>query len=507
MNVVTPDPRFRSVGIYVSAKTRDILLAVTARLKADHGAVIHLYTRGPEEARFFENYAGEKTWSSVTDAARLPTAIRAGDIDEAATIERARAFEALIGRTIAELSFSHRHLGRGYYLGGFRHPHAATYDRASNLQTLHAYVSQLAFWESEIERRGLTLLIQVDNAAQAIAAVRAVPTRFLIGSRYGSRWIWSSDQYQNNPLLADAWERARPDPSLSVETTHVANVAKANDFADWTDIRRLFYYTAHAAASMSWWRLRGYQKGRAYDFWDYVSWPLRQYLGLRAAQKYFNVPLATLRGRQFVYFPLHKEPEESFLLRSPEYFSQHAAIASLSRSLPAGVLLAIKENHYAVARRPRDFYDQISALKNVVLLDMAEVGIECVRRCAAVAVITGSGGIEGAAMGKPVVTFSRHMPVEMVPHVQVIRDEAELPAVLRRALAPDFDSERAKADGTRFLSALVDASFDLGQFHFDAPGKVTIQPAWLDAAVDGLMRTLDENAAITEKLEFRRKAV
>ena len=123
---------------------------------------------------------------------------------------------------------------------------------------------------------------------------------------------------------------------------------------------------------------------------------------------------------------------------------------------------------------------------------MAEVGIECARRASAIAVITGSGGIEGAAMGRPVVTFSRHMPVSMLDHVHIVRDEADLPAILRRILGPEFDAARARADGTRFLAAMVDASIDLQGFHFSAPGTVSIKPAWIDAAVKGLQRSLAE---------------
>ncbi len=88
---------------------------------------------------------------------------------------------------------------------------------------------------------------------------------------------------------------------------------------------------------------------------------------MREARRRFNVRLADLAAKPVVYFPLHKEPEESFLLRSPERFSQHAVIAALSRALPAGALLAVKENRYAVARRPKDFYAQLAALKNVVV--------------------------------------------------------------------------------------------------------------------------------------------
>jgi hypothetical protein len=481
---------FRDVAVQISAKTRDILLAVAAELCAKHGARIHLYTRGPEEARFFTSWEGEKCWDSVTDAAIVPQAILETRIDEAETFTRARRLEQTIGRTINELTFAHRHLGRGYFLGGFRHPHAATYDDASYLQTVYAYVRQLEFWERQFDERGLTLLLRGDNVAQAVAASRQVPARFLIGSRYRSLWFWASDQYQTNPLLPAAWAGAKAARTFAVTETYSGARAKQVEFADWVKLRRLPFHTAYAALTMAYWRLRGRQKGRAYNFWDYVSWPVRQYWGLRATKRWFSTRLDDLEGRPFVYFPMHKEPEESFLLRSPEYFSQHAAIASLSRAMPAGTLLAVKENSFSIARRPRDFYQQIAALKNVVLLGVNESGVECVRRATAVATITGSAGIEGAGMGKPVVLFSRHLPITMLPHVQTVTDEADLPDILRRALSPDFNRAQAELDGQRFLKALTDASFDLGPFNIGPPGHMPIDPAWTTAAVAGLEKSL-----------------
>jgi hypothetical protein len=481
---------FRNVGIQINAKTRDILLAVAAELRARHGSRIHLYTRGPEEERFFNNWAGPKCWDSVTDAAKVPDTIRETEIDAASIVTRAREFEARIGRTINELTFAHRHLGRGYFLGGFRHPHSTTYDRASYLQTVHAYVRQLEFWGGEIERRCLTLILHADNVAQAVAASCAVPTRFIIGSRHKSLWFWASDQYQTNPLLPAAWAAAKPDPSLAVSETYSIAQAKGAAFADWISFRRLPYHTAHAIAAMTWWRLRGRQKARAYNYWEFIGWPVRQFLGLREVKRWFRTRLDDLKRQPFVYFPMHKEPEESFLLRSPEYFSQHATIASLSRAMPAGVLLAVKENSYAIARRPRDFYKQIASLKNVVLLDVNESGLECVRRATAIATITGSAGIEGAGMGKPVVLFSSHMPIINLPHVQTVTSLADLPKILRTALSPDFDRAQAEIDGQRFLKALTDASFDLGKFDIGHPGTIKMQPEWISTAVAGLERSL-----------------
>ncbi|MBX9829344.1 MAG: hypothetical protein K2Y27_30690 [Xanthobacteraceae bacterium] len=499
---------FRDVGIQISAKTRDIMLAVARELRAKHSARIHLYTRGPEEERFFNNWPGDKCWDSVTDAAKIPSAILETEIDEACTIARAKEWETRIGRTVNELTFSHRHLGRGYALGGFRHPHAATYDDAGYLQTIHAYVCQLEFWDGEMDRRGLTLLLQGDNVAQAVAASRQVPARFLIGARYKSLWFWASDQYQSNPLLPAAWAAARPGPLFEVDESYVGANVKRAEFADWISLRKLPFHTAYAIATMTYWRIRRLTKGRAYNYWEFISWPARQYLGLHEVKRWFSARLDDLKGKPFVYFPMHKEPEESFLLRSPEFFSQHAAIASLSRSLPAGTLLAIKENSYAIARRPRDFYRQIAALKNVVLLDVNEDGIECVRRASAVATITGTAGIEAAAMGQPVISFAQHHPMSMLPHVQTVKNESDLSKMLSAALSPEFDRAKAEADGQRFLRAIADSAFDLGQFKIVRPGQITILPEWVVNAVQGLETSLTGQLPLQSTMsDARYKAV
>ncbi len=490
------NPAFRDVGIQISAKTRDIMLAVAKELRTRHGARVHLYTRGPEEERFFNNFPGEKCWDSATDAAKVPAAVMETEIDEARTMARAREFEAKIGRTVVELTFSHRHLGRGYALGGFRHPHAATYDDASYLQTVHAYVRQLEFWDGEFERRGLTLLLQGENVAQAIATSRQVPARLLIGARYKSLWFWACDQYQTNPLLPAAWAAARPGRSMEVNESYVGANVKRAEFADWVSLKKLPFHTAYAVASMTYWRLRGLAKGRAYNYWEFITWPFRQYLGLQEVKRWFSTRLDDLKDSSFVYFPMHKEPEESFLLRSPEFFSQHAAIASLSRSLPAGTLLAIKENSYAIARRPRDFYRQIAALKNVVLLDVNEDGIECIKRASVIATITGTAGIEAAAIGKPVISFAQHHPMFMLPHVQTVKNEADLPKMLGAALSPDFDRSKAEADGQKFLRAIADSSFDLGKFKIVRPGECTILPEWVANAVQGLEKSLIAQPAL-----------
>jgi hypothetical protein len=237
----------------------------------------------------------------------------------------------------------------------------------------------------------------------------------------------------------------------------------------------------------AYWRLRGYAKAKGYYPLEEVAYIRRRRADMLRLEA-LSRPLSSLEGRRFVYYPLHTEPETALQTLSPEYFYQLSAIAALARDLPAGVMLAVKETYEAVGRRPADFYRQIAEFKNVVILDMLELGLEVVRKADAVATITGTGGFEGAVLGKPVISFGRHNQYNILAHVYTVTDETRLEDDLRRALDPGFDRAKARRDGARFLEATKTISFDLAGFHHAAADSV--EAGVLDAAyrslIDGL---------------------
>ncbi len=150
--------------------------------------------------------------------------------------------------------------------------------------------------------------------------------------------------------------------------------------------------------------------------------------------------------------------------------------------------LAIKETYEAIGRRPADFYRQIAEFKNVVILDMMELGLEVARRSVAVATITGTGGFECAVMGKPVITFGRHNQYNFLPHVLLVTDEIELKSLLQTALDGSLEQE-AKINGARFLQAVCDESFDLREYdyiHLDQ-----FEPQAIDDAIASLKQGLE----------------
>jgi hypothetical protein len=151
-------------------------------------------------------------------------------------------------------------------------------------------------------------------------------------------------------------------------------------------------------------------------------------------------------------------------MMSPEYNSQLAAISSLVRDLPAGWLLAVKEHLSAIGPRTSDFYNQIRYFKQVRLLDVRERGVDCVKAAEAVATIAGSAGIEAAVAGKPVISFGRHNTFNFLPHVMVVKDEADLFKYISRIEENKIDLDKAGRDGARYLNSIIRASFDMKEF-------------------------------------------
>ncbi|MEE9209885.1 MAG: hypothetical protein V3U23_05480, partial [Kiloniellales bacterium] len=106
------DPLAR-VFITAHSQYRFLLIRIAERLKARHGAVIHLYASTPQEVDFYRANSPDGLFESVANAGVLYRAIRERPADEAAVLEKAKAHEAWLGLTYNELAVSDRHLGRG----------------------------------------------------------------------------------------------------------------------------------------------------------------------------------------------------------------------------------------------------------------------------------------------------------------------------------------------------------------------------------------------------------
>jgi hypothetical protein len=317
-----------------------------------------------------------------------------------------------------------------------------------------------------------------------------VPYRRLTLARLETYCYWAVNEYFDHPGLEKTYDALKDWPDAEIGGSYVLAAQKYDierHARSWWQIARAlpesilrhFYYKA-----------RGMEKGDSVFLSDIVTSPFR----IRNAQthlaRFATTDLDDLAGKTFVYYPLQKEPEATIMQAASECLSQHATILSLARDLPAGVLLAIKENSSAIGRRPASFYDQIAALKNAVLLRLDTSSIEALKLAAATVTIAGTASMEAAILGKPALTFSDHIKWGFLPHARVVTCESELPSLLRWAVFGPFDAEQAREDGARFLAALKKSSMQLEGFGRDKKGGYVSDENETDILYSALCRSL-----------------
>ena len=109
---------------------------------------------------------------------------------------------------------------------------------------------------------------------------------------------------------------------------------------------------------------------------------------------------------QFIYFPLHLQPELTTSALGGEFSDQITAIEALSQMLPENVYVYVKENpKQTEANRGKLFFRRIRHLKNVRFVSRFYNSTELINRSIAVAVINGTAGWESLFLNKPVLTF------------------------------------------------------------------------------------------------------
>jgi hypothetical protein len=478
-----------SIAFIARSESRVLMMALARDLKQRHGSTFHLYCTGAQEVLHYQRLNQDGLFDTINDIeAPVVGAVRA-EVDEAAVFARARDIEAFTGLTVNRMVVADRHFGRGYSLGGFYHPRSRNSETVDYVHMVHAYNELLDYWRGEMQSKGITLCLNGTREAAYVAHAMGLPYRSLAGSRYGNYHYWAWNELYENPLIEPAWHRVTDVSDIDFKAPYYTHQVSRSIFKKKFSLRALAHGLALTTARYAYWNLRGYKKAKQY-YWSstmYFLW--RVWLDYRRLHRMRLKRLTDLAGKKFVYFPLHVEPETALHGISPEYFYQHALIAAVSRDLPAGVYLAVKEAYGAIGRRPDTFYRQLADLKNVVLLDVWEVGFDAAQTADAVVTICGTAAIEATAAGKPVIAFGRRNIYNFLPSVTVVEDETELPGMLAKALDGTHDRDATKHQALRFLKAVKTISFDLGQYDYVQLDRFESEA--VSAAADGLEQSLD----------------
>jgi len=110
-------------------------------------------------------------------------------------------------------------------------------------------------------------------------------------------------------------------------------------------------------------------------------------------------------GSNYIFYPLHYEPESSTSVAAHEFSNQLALIEQLSKNMPFGFRLLVKEHLPSLGLRPKGFYERLRRIPDVHLISPFANVFEITKRAKLVVVLTGSAGWEAIQLGVPAMVF------------------------------------------------------------------------------------------------------
>jgi hypothetical protein len=144
--------------------------------------------------------------------------------------------------------------------------------------------------------------------------------------------------------------------------------------------------------------------------------------------KYFENPV---KDEDYVYMPLHLIPESTTFVLSPFFINELNIIEQVSKSLPIGWKLYVKEHRAMVGERSLSFYEDVKKIPNVKLVHFNYYNDPkpWIENAKGVVTITGTAAYEAAMLGKNAIVFG-DLPFSLLKGVTKVRSYDELPSLI-----------------------------------------------------------------------------
>ena len=158
---------------------------------------------------------------------------------------------------------------------------------------------------------------------------------------------------------------------------------------------------------------------------------------------YFETPV---EGEPYVYMPLHLIPESTTATLSPMYINELSIIEAVSKSLPAGWWLYVKEHQSMLGERSLEFYKNVKKLPNVrlVQINYYKDPKPWITQSKGVVTISGTTAYEAALLHKPSVVFS-NVPFSLINSIQRIDSFEKLPEAIKKFTEPVYNEDSCAA--------------------------------------------------------------
>ena len=166
-------------------------------------------------------------------------------------------------------------------------------------------------------------------------------------------------------------------------------------------------------------------------------------------------------GEDYVYMPLHLIPESSVFVKASFYVDELNLIEQVSKSLPLGWKLYVKEHQAMLGERDIEFYKKAAEIANVrvVQINHYKDPKPWLLKCKGVVTITGTAAYEAALLGKKAIVFG-DVPFSLIEGIIRIRSFEDLPDAIR-----SFGSVDNIHSAAAYLHAVKEAGEEVKIFY------------------------------------------
>lgn len=177
-------------------------------------------------------------------------------------------------------------------------------------------------------------------------------------------------------------------------------------------------------------------------FHYFVGIELRRQI-LARSNSFFYSPIET---EKYVYMPLHLIPESTTFTLAPFYINELSIIEAVSKSLPAGWWLYVKEHPVMLGERELKFYNQVNRLPNVKMVqyNYYDDPKPWIVNSKGVVTISGTTAFEAALLGKPSAIFA-DVPFKLIDGITRVRSFEDLPQLFKQFIHWEMDNAHSCA--------------------------------------------------------------
>lgn len=148
-----------------------------------------------------------------------------------------------------------------------------------------------------------------------------------------------------------------------------------------------------------------------------------------------EVSLVDLQATDYIYFPLHYQPELTTSSLGGVYVDQLVCIENLALKLPKGWKIYVKENPKQGAyMRDNSFYERLSRIKNTTLVSKSVSTYELMHHAKLVGTVSGTAGWEAISGGKQTLIFGLAW-YSHFPGVTVYNEEVDLESISKGSIS------------------------------------------------------------------------